>query len=296
MTVTPLVPVRFDNRIAVITGAARGLGQVWARALAARGAMVVAVGRQPENTAALVAAIHAEGGKAEAEFADVTDPAALKALADRVMERHGKVDILVNNAGMTRDRSFAKIDLADFKSAIDTNLMGAVNTTAAFWPGMLTRGYGRVIFLTSSAGLAGNFGQSAYGAAKIALVGLMQTLGIEGARKGIRVNCFAPIGMTDMNAAVLPAELAELFDPELLAPGLLFLASEAAPDRTILMGGAGSYECARITFTRGRRIGGDIEELAARIAEIADPEGAIVPRDARTQAEIELANTQTASS
>lgn len=289
MTPPPSPALRFDGRVAVVTGAGRGLGRVWARALARRGATVIAVGRG-SGVAELAASLRAEGFHAEAGHADVTDPQALAALAARVLERHGRVDVLVNNAGMARDHSFAKTDLDDFRAVIDTNLMGAVHATAAFWPGMLAQSYGRVIFLTSSAGLAGNFGQTAYGAAKMALVGLMQTLGIEGARKGVHVNCFAPIGATEMNADVLPAGMLARFDPELLVPGLVFLASDAAPNRAILMGGAGSFELAHVTFTRGRRIG-SAEELAARFTEIGARADAVLPESAMAQAVGELSNT-----
>ncbi|MGR3322494.1 MAG: SDR family NAD(P)-dependent oxidoreductase [Sagittula sp.] len=281
--------LRLDGRVALVTGAGRGLGRVFARALSERGATVICLGRGGGGEDAVAAEITGAGGRAETEIADVADGAAVQAMAGRVLERHGRLDILVNNAGMTRDRSFGKVDMDDFRAVVDTNLIGTAQVTAAFWPAMLAQGHGRVVFLTSAAGLAGNFGQAAYSAAKMGLVGLMQTLGMEGGRKGVHVNCLSPVGVTEMNRDILPPDLLPRLGAEHLAPGLVFLASDAAPNRVVLMGGAGSFECAEVRFTRGRAAA-TAEDLAARFAEVSDGTEAVRPDSAMTQLELELAN------
>ena len=285
--------LRLDGRVALVTGAGRGLGRVFARALADRGATVICLGRGSDGGGRemeLSEEIVTAGGRAEPETADITSDVAVREMAARVKARHGRLDIIVNNAGMTIDRSFAKIDMEDFDRVLAGNLTGAARVTAAFWPGMLDHGYGRVVFVTSSAGLAGNFGQAAYSAAKMGLVGLMQTIGMEGARKGVHVNCLAPVGLTDMNAAVLPEALKSRLSAEHLVPGVVYLASEAAPNRVVLMGGAGSFECLDLRFTRGAAAATP-EELAQRFDRIADGTGAVRPDSANTQLELELANT-----
>lgn len=284
-----MTPLRFDGRVAVVTGASRGLGRAWAQALAARGATVVLAGRDPAlvRETALAGEIRAGGGRADAECGDVTDMAAMQALAARVLAAHGRVDILVNNAGMTRDRSFAKLDMADFRAVLEANLTGAAQATAAFWPAMLAQGYGRVVFLTSSAGLAGNFGQAGYATAKMGLVGLMQVLGLEGGPKGVHVNCLSPIGATDMNAGLLPEAVAARFTPERLVPGLLLLASEAAPNRMVLMGGGGSFELADLRFTPGV-LADTPEALLAQLPALREATG-VRPANAMAQIELELA-------
>ena len=282
--------LRLDGQLAVVTGAGRGLGRTWAQALAERGAGVVLVGRDPalHRETALATAIRAAGGRAWAERGDVTDNDAMQALAVRVLDAHGRVDILVNNAGMTRDRSFAKLDMADFRAVIDGNLIGTAQATAAFWPAMLAQGYGRVVFLTSSAGLAGNFGQAGYAAAKMGLVGLMQVLGLEGESKGVHVNCLSPIGATEMNAGLLPPDVAARFTPDRLVPGLLLLAAPAAPNRMVLMGGGGSFELADLRFTQGL-CAATAEELLAGLAALTSDRAAVRPQSATTQLELELA-------
>lgn len=285
-----MTDLRLDGRVAVVTGAGRGLGRTWAQALAGRGATVVLVGRDPAlvRETDLADQIRATGGQAHPELGDVTDMAAMQALATRVLAAHGRVDILVNNAGMTRDRSFAKLDMADFRAVLEGNLTGAAQATAAFWPAMLAQGYGRVVFLTSSSGLAGHFGQAGYAAAKMGLVGLMQVLGLEGGPKGVHVNCLSPVGATEMNAGLLPEAVAARFTPDRLVPGMLLLASEAAPNRMVLMGGGGSFELADLRFTPGL-LADTPEALLAGLATLTAAQGAIRPANAMTQIELELA-------
>lgn len=286
--------LRLDGQVAIVTGAGRGLGRDYALALAARGARVVVNGRGTAGgnaEANVVAQITAAGGQAVVGIASVTDPQAIEGLVADTINRWGRIDILVNNAGFVRDKSFAKLELEDFRAVIDVHLNGAANCTKAVWGHMLEQRYGRVVMIISSSGLAGNFGQAAYSAAKMGLVGLMNTLGIEGNAKNVLVNCLSPVGITQMNAALFTPEIQAIYTPEKVAPGLLYLASPDAPDRSILLGGGGSFERAYVTFTRGHFIGdGGVEELAARFADISDRSNEIVPSSARDQSDIELYN------
>jgi len=208
-----------------------------------------------------------------------------------VMAKWGRIDILVNNAGILRDKTFAKMDLADFRTVVDVHLMGAVNCTKAVWEIMRTQKYGRIVFTTSSTGLYGNFGQSNYGAAKMALVGLMQTLALEGAKNDIRVNCLAPSAATRMTEDVLPEAALNLLRPEAVTPGVVWLVSEHAPTRTVLCAGGGSFEVAHVTLTKGLHLGmgEDVpEQLAAQAAALADRAEERVPATGFIQVEHEL--------
>ena len=251
--------IRFDGRVAIVTGAGGGLGRLHALALAERGAAVVVNdlggtldgnGGAPTAANAVADEIRAAGGKAIANGASVTDPAAVQAMVEAAVREWGRVDILVNNAGILRDKSFAKMDLADFRLVVDVHLMGAVHCTKAVWDVMRAQNYGRIVMTTSSTGLFGNFGQANYGAAKMALVGLMQTLSIEGAKNNIRVNCLAPTAATRMTENVMPESVLRLLEAGAVTPGLLALVAEDAPTRAILCAGAGSFERAYVTLTR----------------------------------------------
>jgi NAD(P)-dependent dehydrogenase (short-subunit alcohol dehydrogenase family) len=204
------------------------------------------------------------------------------------------VDILVNNAGILRDKTFAKMEVADFRQVVDVHLMGAVHCTKAVWAQMVQQKYGRVVMTTSSSGLYGNFGQSNYGAAKLALVGLMQTLSLEGEKHGIRVNCLAPTAATRMTEDIFPPDMLAAFNPAAVVPAMLVLAHDDAPTRAILCAGGGGFEAAHITLTRGLHlgVGEDVpEQLAARLAEVRAREGEIVPGSGAQQGanEVELA-------
>jgi NAD(P)-dependent dehydrogenase (short-subunit alcohol dehydrogenase family) len=299
--------IRFDGKVAIVTGAGGGLGRSHALALAARGAKVVVndlgVARDGSGSShspaeAVVAEIVAAGGEAIANGASVTDPDAVKAMVAEATDRWGSVDILVNNAGVLRDKTFAKMEIEDFRFVVDVHLMGAVNCTKAVWDGMRERNYGRIVMTTSSSGLYGNFGQSNYGAAKMALVGFMQTLSIEGAKNDIRVNCLAPTAHTRMTEDLGAALPLEALGPELVTPGLLYLVSQDAPTRCILGAGAGGFERAYVTLTQGIRVVGDDapEQIAARFAEIGDRAGEIVPEMGAAQGMIELTKAQAAHS
>ena len=295
----------FDGRVAIVTGAGGGLGREHALALARRGAKVVVNdlggardGSGGSSTAAeaVVAEIEAVGGEAMANAASVTDFAAVQAMVDAAMARWGRIDILVNNAGVLRDKTFAKMELEDFRFVVDVHLMGAVNCTKAVWDPMREANYGRIVMTTSSSGLYGNFGQSNYGAAKMALVGLMQTLSIEGARNDIRVNCLAPTAHTRMTEDLGARLPLDLLGPDMVTPGLLHLVSEDAPSRCILAAGAGGFERAYVTLTQGIWAAGEDapEQVAARFDEISDRAGEIVPEMGAAQGFTELTKAQAA--
>jgi NAD(P)-dependent dehydrogenase (short-subunit alcohol dehydrogenase family) len=186
--------IRYDNQVAIVTGAGAGLGRSHALALAARGAKVVvndlasADGAMSEGSLAVVAEIEKAGGEAMANGANVADMQQVQSMVEQAMEKWGRIDILVNNAGILRDKSFSKMSIEDFKLVVDVHLMGSVNCTKAVWEIMKQQNYGRIVMTTSSSGLYGNFGQANYGAAKMAVVGLMNTLCIEGQKNNIQVN------------------------------------------------------------------------------------------------------------
>ncbi|TFW14396.1 SDR family NAD(P)-dependent oxidoreductase [Brevundimonas intermedia] len=299
--------MRFDGQVAIVTGAGGGLGREHALALAARGAKVVindlggardGSGGSASAAEAVVAEIEAAGGEAITNAASVTDYAAVQAMVDQAMAKWGRVDILVNNAGVLRDKTFAKMEIEDFRFVVDVHLMGAVNCTKAVWEIMRGQNYGRIVMTTSSSGLYGNFGQSNYGAAKMALVGLMQTLSIEGAKNDIRVNCLAPTAHTRMTEDLGAALPLEALSPALVTPGLLYLVSVDAPSRAILAAGAGGFERAYVTLTQGVFITGEDapEQVAARFDAISDRTGEIVPEMGAAQGMIELTKAQKAHS
>jgi NAD(P)-dependent dehydrogenase (short-subunit alcohol dehydrogenase family) len=285
--------VDLSGRVAIVTGAGSGLGREHALLLAARGAKVV-VNDLSETPAEEVAEeIRKAGSEALAVAASVTDFDAMQAMVAKALERWSRVDILVNNAGILRDRTFAKMDLADFRMVVDVHLMGSVNCTKAVWDHMRAQNYGRIVMTTSSSGLYGNFGQSNYGAAKMALVGLMQTLALEGARNNIRVNCVAPTAATQMLEGLLPQAELDLLRPARVSPAVLALVHEDAPTRTILCAGAGSFETAHITLTPGIFLGEGAEVadvIVERWDEISDRHDEIVPGSGEQQGRLELAN------
>lgn len=291
----------FNGKVAIVTGAGGGLGAQHALALAARGARVLVndlggardgSGGSVTAAQAVVAQIRDAGGEAIANGASVTDFAAVQGMVQQAMDAWGRVDILVNNAGILRDKSFAKMDLDDFRLVLDVHLMGAVHCTKAVWPIMVAQKYGRVVMTTSSSGLYGNFGQSNYGAAKMALVGLMQTLSLEGAKYDIRVNCLAPTAATRMTEGLMPEAVLQALEPRAVTPAMLVLASADAPNRTILCAGAGSFEAAHVTLTRGMWIGtGDDapEQLAMQLDVVRARDGETVPESGSAQGQNEVA-------
>lgn len=273
-----------QERVAIVTGAGGGLGRAHALELARHGARVIVndLGG-PDGGAgaqAVVADIRAQGGEALVHLGDVTRAGNMQDMAELAMSAWGRIDILINNAGILRDKSFAKMSLDDFRLVLEVHVMGAVHATKAVWPQMQAQQYGRIVMTTSSSGLYGNFGQANYGAAKMALVGLMQTLALEGDKRNIRVNCLAPSAATGMTHGILPPEALARLTPEQVSPALIPLVCDEAPNRTILLAGAGSFEAAHITMTQGIHIADQAragELLCRRLAEVRGREGERVP-------------------
>ena len=290
----------FKGRVAIVTGAGGGLGRAHALALAARGARVLVndlgggvhgEGGSVSAAQKVVDEIRAAGGEALANGASVTDFDAVQAMVGQVIDAWGRVDVLVNNAGILRDKSFAKMEMQDFRTVVEVHLMGAAHCCKAVWPHMVAQEYGRIVMTTSSTGLYGNFGQSNYGAAKLALVGLMQTLALEGAKHHIHVNALAPTAATRMTEGLMPAEVLAMLLPEAVVPAMLVLAHETAPTRTTLCAGAGSFEAAHVTMTQGIYVGPGPdapEQLAARLAEVTARAGDTVPGSGAAQGALEV--------
>lgn len=277
--------IRFDGKVAIVTGAGGGLGRAHALEFARRGAKVVVndlgasvdgSGGSSEAADLVVDEILQAGGEAIANGSSVADDAGAARLVERALDAFGRVDVLIANAGILRDKSFAKMEGADFSSVMDVHLMGTVKPLHRLWPLMRAQKYGRVVVTTSSTGLYGNFGQANYGAAKLSLVGLMNTLKIEGERDNIRVNAICPVAATRMTEGLLPPPLAERLKPEYVTPAVIYLASEDAPTGVVLTAGAGVFAQARIFETEGVYLGDGgllAEEVRDNIARIGDPAG-----------------------
>lgn len=282
------------GQVAIITGAGAGLGRAHALALAERGVKVVindvggpASGAGSQSApASVVREIQDAGGQAMVALCDVSDEQAVAGMVDRVIDTWGRVDILINNAGILRDKSFAKSDLQAFRTVVDVHLMGSVNCSHAVWPHMVKQGYGRILMTTSASGIYGNFGQANYGAAKSAVVGLMNVLAIEGGSKGIRVNSLAPTAATQMTEDLLePQELA-LLAPESVSPGAVFMVSPEAPTKTILAAGAGVFAVARMEESAGVYLPEDKrtpEQLALEWSRVSDMSGSVLTDSAFDQ-------------
>ena len=283
--------IRLDGQVAIVTGAGGGLGRAHALLLAKRGAKVV-VNDMGAAAEAVVAEIKAAGGEAIAAIGSVTDEAFINATVKSVYEQWGRIDILVNNAGILRDKSFAKMDLDDFRLILDVHVMGSVIPTKAVWEIMRQQNYGRIVMTSSSSGIYGNFGQSNYSAAKMALIGFMKTLGLEGEKYNIRVNAIAPTAATQMMEGLMPQETVDLIQPQFVSPAIIALVHADAPNRTILCAGAKSFEAARISMTRGIHVPLEAdaipEALVERFDEIVDPTDDFVPQQAFDQSKLEL--------
>lgn len=296
----------FEGQVAIVTGAGGGLGREHALALARRGAKVLVndlggavdgSGRSVSAAQAVVDEIRAFGGEAMANGASVTDFAAVQAMVQQAIDAWGRVDILINNAGILRDKSFAKMELEDFRQVVDVHLMGAVHCCKAVWPIMQAQNYGRIVMTTSSSGLYGNFGQSNYGAAKMALVGLMQTLALEGAKYHIHVNALAPTAATRMTEGLMPEAVLAALKPKAVVPAMLVLAHTSAPTRTILCAGAGGFEAAHITLTQGVYVGmGEAapEQLVQQLHAVLDQSNALVPESGMAQGQLEVGKAMAA--
>ncbi len=268
--------ISFDGKVAIVTGAGGGLGRSHAMDLARRGAKVVVndLGGSVDGTAgssdaaqAVVDEIKAAGGEAIANGASVTDDAGVAGLVKQTMDEWGRIDILVNNAGILRDKSFAKMEIADFEVVMDVHVMGSVKPTKAVWAIMKQQQYGRIVVTTSSSGLYGNFGQTNYGAAKLAVVGFMNTLKLEGQKDNIHVNALAPVAASRMTENLMPPEALALLKPEYVTPGVICLVQDDAPTGKILAAGAGVFSLAEIQESEGAFVGRDDDLSAEKVWE-----------------------------
>ena len=255
--------IRFDGKVAIVTGAGGGIGKQHALELARRGAKVVVndLGGSVDGSGASNAAeevvkqIKADGGEAISNGASVTDLDAVKDMVAQTMSEWGRVDILVNNAGILRDKSFHKVTLEDFDLVMDVHFQGSLNCTHTVFPIMREQEYGRIIFTSSSSGVFGNFGQTNYGAAKMAMVGLMNTLKIEGQNKNIYTNSITPVAYTRMTEGLIPEDFGKNLQPEYVTPAVIYLASEHAPNGAIMAAGAGVFTRIFVHETMGVSLG-----------------------------------------
>ena len=255
--------IRFDNQVAIVTGAGGGIGKQHALELARRGAKVVVndLGGGVDGTGtsdaseAVVDQILSEGGEAIANGASVTDLDAIRAMTDQVVSKWGKIDILVNNAGILRDKTFHNVSMDDFNLVMDVHFQGTLNCTHTIYPIMRENGYGRIVFTSSSSGVFGNFGQSNYGAAKMAMVGLMNTLKLEGQKYNVFSNTITPVAYTRMTENLMPEDVGKQFQPEYITPAVLYLASDQAPNGAIMAAGAGVFSRILIHETMGISLG-----------------------------------------
>lgn len=276
---------RFDDKVAIVTGAGGGLGRCHALELARRGCKVVVndlggavdgTGGGSEAAAQVVAEIEAGGGEAVANGGSVSDRAGAQSMVDAAVQRWGRVDVLINNAGVLRDKSFHKMELDDFQFVLDVHLMGSVNVTRTVWPLMREQNYGRIVVTSSPSGLYGNFGQANYGSAKLGLVGLMNTLKIEGARYNIRTNCIAPVAATRMTENLMPKEALANLGPELVTPAVVYLCTEDAPNGVVVQAQGGKFSVACIVENAGVELGAQAtaEDIGTNFERIADLAGA----------------------
>ncbi len=277
--------IRFDGRVAIVTGAGTGLGRSHALELARRGAKVVVndLGGSVDGSGASASAaeavadeIRAGGGEAIAHGANVTKAGEVADMVDQALKAWGRVDVLVNNAGILRDKSFAKMTLEDFQLVVDVHLMGSTICSKAVWEPMREAQYGRIVMTSSSSGIYGNFGQSNYGAAKMGVIGLMNVLHLEGRKNNIKVNALAPTAHTRMTEGLIPEEALKLMTPESVTAGLIVLAAEQAPERTVLCAGAGGYAATRIYETPGVYLPPEeqtAENVLANLDKITSPDG-----------------------
>ena len=277
--------IRFDGKVAIVTGAGGGLGRQHALELARRGAKVVindlggsVDGSGGSSGAAdkVVEEIKAMGGEAIANGSSVTDDAGVKHMVEQTMDAFGRIDILIANAGILRDKSFSKMEIADVEVVLDVHVMGTIKPTKAVWEIMKAQNYGRIVVTTSSTGLYGNFGQTNYGAAKLGLVGFMNTLKLEGQKNNIKVNAISPVAATRMTENLMPPEMLEKLRPEFVTPGVVYLVSEDAPTGVVLTAGAGVFATAKIFETEGVYLGDgalSVEAVRDHWAQIEDQSG-----------------------
>ncbi len=279
--------IKFDDKVVIVTGAGGGLGKSHALEFARRGAKVVVndlggsvdgSGGASDAANAVVEEIKAEGGEAIANGASVADQSGVQNMIDEVMSKWGRIDVLVNNAGILRDKSFHKISLEEFNAVMDVHFQGSVYTSHAAYPIMREQNFGRIIFTTSSGGLSGNFGQANYGAAKMAMIGLMNCLKIEGQKYNVHSSAVAPVALSRMTENLFPEGIGERFLPEYVTPAVIYLASDDAPNGAIIGAGAGVFTQFRIFETMGLALGTEDnmtpENIAAGWSSVADMDDA----------------------
>jgi NAD(P)-dependent dehydrogenase (short-subunit alcohol dehydrogenase family) len=292
----------FTDKVVIVTGAGGGLGKSHALDFARRGAKIVVndlggsmdgSGGSSEAAEAVVAEIKAAGGEAIANGSSVTDDAGVDNMIAQTMDAYGRIDVLVNNAGVLRDKSFAKMEIGDFTFVVDVHLFGTMKPTKAVWPIMKEQGYGRIMVTSSSSGLYGNFGQANYGAAKLGVVGFMNTLKLEGQKDNIHINALAPVAWTRMTENLMPAEMEDMLTPERVTPAVVFMCSEGAPTGKIICAGAGAYTSAAIVETKGMYLGEnpsaeDVAENWETISKIDDAAKALFQGGEQTGRMFEL--------
>ena len=292
----------FTDKVVIVTGAGGGLGKSHALEFARRGAKVVVndlggamdgSGGSSDAAEAVVTKIKEAGGEAIANGSSVTDDAGVDNMIKQTMDAYGRIDVLVNNAGVLRDKSFAKMEINDFTFVVDVHLFGTMKPTKAVWPIMKEQGYGRIMVTSSSSGLYGNFGQANYGAAKLGVVGFMNTLKLEGQKDNIHINALAPVAWTRMTENLMPAEMEDMLTPERVTPAVVFMCSEGAPTGKIICAGAGAYTSAAIVETKGAYLGEnpsaeDVAENWETISKIDDAAKALFQGGEQTGRMFEL--------
>ena len=292
----------YNGKVVIVTGAGGGLGRCHALEFARRGAKVVVndlggavdgSGGSSEAADKVVEEIKAAGGEAMSNGSSVTDDAGVANMVQQTMDAYGRIDVLVNNAGVLRDKSFAKMEIADFDFVVDVHLFGTMKPTKAVWPIMKEQGYGRIMVTSSSSGLYGNFGQSNYGAAKLGVVGFINTLKLEGQKDNIHINALAPVAWTRMTSNLMPPEMEAALAPEQVTPAVLFMCSEQAPTGKIICAGAGAYAAAQIVETRGMYLGSaptaeDVAENWEQISKLDDQAEALFQGGEQTRRFFEL--------
>ncbi|MBL4727675.1 MAG: SDR family oxidoreductase [Rhizobiaceae bacterium] len=274
--------IDFNGQVAIVTGAGNGLGKSHALELAKRGAKVVVndfggardgSGGSTSPAELVVAEIKAAGGEAIANGANVADFGDCEKMVAQAVAEWGRVDVLINNAGILRDRSFGKMTTADWDSVVAVHLNGSANCARAVWNQMKEQNYGRILMTTSTSGVYGNFGQANYGAAKMGVVGLMNTLCIEGAKNNIQINCLSPTAATRMTEDIMTPEMLEALKPEYVTPAAVFMVSKEAPNHTVMFAGAGTFATLEIHESKGKFLDEahrSADDVAANFAEIND--------------------------
>ena len=273
--------ISFKDKVVIVTGAGGGLGRSHSLEFAKRGAKVVVndlggsvdgSGGSSDAANNVVKEITEAGGVAIPNGSSVTDDDGVKNMVDQTMDEFGRIDVLINNAGILRDRSFTKMTMEDFTLVTDIHLIGSVKPTKMVWEIMKEQNYGRILVTTSSTGLYGNFGQSNYGAAKLGVVGFINTLKLEGQKYNINCNVLCPVAYTRMTENLMPPEAEQLLTPSSVTPAVIYLSSENGPTGTILCAGAGVYSVAKIMESDGENLGleASAEDLEKNWDKISD--------------------------